>query len=274
MPALPIPMLGQWSQTASRFRADCGPDCVAMLLAYYGKLGSLTVDKLASETPLAQGSGGLYPVQLAVLGARHGLPLKVNDNTTLDVIRAEIDAGRPVIVLAAYRYILGRLDVNDNKPGSDGHFFVALGYDDSHFVVNDPDTWVDYETFGHNDLIPVTELDRAIAGANYHNQCVFVGEVVMTPLEQARGLAAQLASVLETIHEASETPPEPVTKYATIDQLNIRGGAGTSYPILRKLALGEAVTVVSSAGQWDRVSAPLVGYVFNPSLSVTKPNPT
>ncbi len=91
----------------------------------------------------------------------------------------------------------------------------------------------------------------------------------MTPLEQAKGLAAQLASVLETIHEASDTPPQTVTKYAVVDGLNVRAGAGTTYSIIRKLALGEAVEVASVSGQW----AALVGggHVYNPSLSAARP---
>lgn len=268
MPSLNVPLIPQWGIGANFRRNDCGVACVAMLLSYYGKLDGLSVDALTRQTGLAASDSGLYPVQLAVLGAQHDLPLAVHSGTTLDAIRGEIDAGRPVIALVAYRYILGRLDQADNVPGKDGHFLVILGYDDTHVVANDPDTWINYEQYGHNDLIPITEMERAIAGASYHNQCVFVGEVTMTPLEQAKALTAQLSSVLQTIPEAMAGP---VTKYATVDQLNVRGGAGTNYPILRKLALGEEVSVTASAGQWDTISAPVAGFVYNPSLSVTRP---
>lgn len=273
MPILPVPEIPQWGSGANRYRTDCGPACVAMLLSYYGKLQGRTVDDLARETALAQVDGGLLPVQLSVLGARHALPLVVHEGTTLDDIRREIDAGRPVIALVAYRYILGRLDQADRVPGKDGHFLIVLGYDDTHVVANDPDTWVDVEMYGRNDLIPVTELDRAIRGANYRSQCLFVGDVVMSQKEQALALLNQAAAIIGGLQDPEARPPAPVTKYAIVEGLNIRNGPSASTLSIGKLHLGDAVTASEVNGQWATIAAPIAGYVFNQSLSTVKPVP-
>lgn len=273
MPMLPVPEVPQWGDGANYRRNDCGVACVAMLLAYYGKLGRLTVDQLAAETGLRLSDSGLMPLQLAVVAAKHGLPLKVHPVTSLDDLRAEIDAGRPSILLVAYRYILGRLDQADNVPGSDGHYLVCLGYDDSHFVINDPDTWVPISRYGLNDLIPVTELEKAL----FYGQCLFVGDVTMTKAEQLKALAAQIAAVADSLPEEKApdpTPlPTPVYKYATVNDLNIRGGRGTNYPILQKLKLGARVRAVATMGEWDQIDEPIAGNVYNSSLSTTAPKP-
>lgn len=268
MPMLPVPLVPQWSATANRYVNDCGVACVAMLLSYYGKLQGQTVDGLARETALSLADVGLTPLQLAVLGARHHLPLAVANDVTLDQLRAEIDAGRPVIALIAYRYILGRLDQADNVPGKDLHFFVVLGYDDSHFVINDPDTWLD--SYGLNDFIPVTELDKALAGASYHRQCVFVGDVIMTPLEQAKSLAAQLASTLELVKEASGNVPT-TDMYVLDDGVRGRSGPGLTFPILKVFYTGDKVGFVEQRDGWKHVATPLDCWISSQYVGATNP---
>jgi uncharacterized protein YvpB len=269
---LNVPFIPQWGVGANRAVNDCGVACVAMLLSYYGKLGGRTVDMLTRQTGLASSDSGLLPMQLVVLASRYGLPLKVNAGTTLDQIRAEIDAGRPVIALVSYRYILGRLDQADSVPGKDLHFFVILGYDDTHFIANDPDTWVDYERYGHNDMIPVTELDKAITGASYHNQSVFVGEVVMTPLEQAKSLAAQLGAVLNTVKEAPVVQLPPTTPMFVTD-IGVRGraGPGLTYAILKLFQTGDQVGVLEETNGWKHVLTPVDCWISSQYLSVTRP---
>lgn len=95
----------------------------------------------------------------------------------------------------------------------------------------------------------------------------------MTPLEQAKALAAQLSSVLATIDETPPVPPQPVTKYAIVDGLNIRAAPSTMATILNKLHLGDAVTATAVVGQWATISSPMAGYVYNPSLDATRPVP-
>jgi hypothetical protein len=69
----------------------------------------------------------------------------------------------------------------------------------------------------------------------------------------------------------SPTVAQPATMYAKVEGLRIRAQPSTSAAILRELHVGEAVSVLSVTGQWASVTAPLVGYVYAPSLSVTRP---
>lgn len=199
MPSLPVHLITQWGDTANRWSRDCGVACVAMCLDYYAKLGTWTVDRLAAETPLASGASGLAPANLAVLAGRHGLKTSVRREVTEAMLKAQIDQGRPVIILLAYRFILGRLDQNDNKPGWDGHFVVLTGYDDDHFVLNDPDHWAPYQTFGHDYPVPVRELAPAMA--EYQGQCVFMEEDVSTKA-QIINLAKEIQALAEQLTEA------------------------------------------------------------------------
>lgn len=206
MPILDVRHIPQWGVGANRVRNDCGPASVAMCLDYYDKLDGLTVDALALETGLRYSDTGLMPADLVKLAARHNLSTYPCFDTTEADLRREIDVGRPVVLLFAYRFILGRLDQADNVPGQDGHFAVLVGYDDTHWVLNDPDVWQPYLERGHDMVIPVTELRRAMA--EYRNQTVMMGER-MSLSEQLTNLGKQIEA-LATDVAALEAAPPPV----------------------------------------------------------------
>lgn len=207
MPLLHVLEIPQWSPSANLRINDCGPACVAMVLSYYGKLGTLTVNQLAMETGLRYSDSGLLPSQLATLAKKHGLTLVAKRNVSLDAIRAEIDAGRPVIALVAFRFLLGRLDQKDNKPGFDGHFIVVAGYDDSHFVCNDSDVWFPHVDRGTDMSIPVVELDKALLGNGYSSQCLFVESTSMSDLDLA---IAHQQQALALMIKVRDTPPSTI----------------------------------------------------------------
>lgn len=207
MPILNVPLLPQWGTGANRVVNDCGPASVGMCLGFYHKLGALTVDILALETGLRYSDSGLMPLDLVRLAARHDLAAHVTVGVTETELRAEIDAGRPVILLFAYRFILGRLDITDNVPGSDGHFAVLTGYDDTHWIIDDPDVWIPYVERGHNMVIPVTQLARGMA--EYGNQAIFMGES-MSLSDQLTQIGKQLETLALDVAKLEQTPlPAP-----------------------------------------------------------------
>jgi peptidase C39-like protein len=228
MPILDMPFIPQWSLSANKRINDCGPACVLMILGFYSLNNLLTVDSLALETTLRYADTGLMPITLVKLLARHGLASYVHVGTTEDDLRREIDAGRPVIALLAYRYILNRLDQADNKPGSDGHFLNVIGYDDTHFICDDPDVWAPYVERGHNTFVPVTELKRALTA--YSGQCIFMektmtlSEQIIALLKQAEVLAAQIDSAPPPVPPHAIEPPLPGTpkEGITLDSSTIR----------------------------------------------------
>jgi hypothetical protein len=246
MPILNTPFLDQWAiASADWYRADCGVACVAMLLEQYGKRNGWTVNQLAVQTPLKDGAQGLMPQHLVSLAALHGLPTSTAV-LTLNQVRYEIDAGRPVILLIAYRYITGRLDQADNVPGSDGHFVVVVGYDDSHFVLNDPDYWVPYTERGHDYLCPVNDLDKAMS--IYNNQAVIVRTDCMSVQDQIIAQAKQIemaAQQIETLAGLIETTPvptpTPTTDYCLIQKLNVRSTPATTGAAVGWLISGDSV---------------------------------
>lgn len=285
MPVLPVPMIPQWSPTANKRRNDCGPACVAMCLSYAGKLNRLTVDTLALETSLAQSDTGLMPAALVTLAARHGLPMAAHSDVTLRAIQAQIDKRRPVIVLVAFRFILGRLDQADNVPGQDGHFMVVTGYDDTHVVMHDPDVWYPYVARGCDMSVPVAQLEPALA--EYGGACVFmelermpIGEQIAaliseaeTALEEAKILAVQIGTPIPP-------PPPPVEKQTmtvvSTTGLSIRASASVNGAKLGGVRYGSTVEVsaavtVDGTYQWVQLFS-IDGAAYAATAFVCKQN--
>lgn len=288
MPILNLPLISQWGISASKYRTDCGVACVAMLLEFYHKRGDWTVDQLAAQTALTARDKGLTCDQLVTLAFLHDLNLYTHPYTTLEQIRREIDAGRPVIALIAYRFILGRLDQRDNNPLNDGHFIVIVGYDDTHFIADDPDYWAPYTERGHNTLIPITELDAAISGGNPYRKCVFSREVIMATskeIETMKAAEAQIRLALDAMHTyinalvpSDTTPPSPaplpiVTRYVIASGFaNARKGPGTNYEDVGDIPRGTELHV-QLVNDWALiVDGTFKGtYVYVPLLSDTRP---
>lgn len=258
MPLVETPYLPQWGPGANYRRADCGVADLAMLLALYGKLGKLTIDQLAAETTLRYADVGLMPADLVKLAARHDLATYVRLDTTEDDLRAEILAGRPAIVLLAYRYVLNRLDQADSKPGNDGHYVLVVGFDGDHFVLNDSDYWQPYAERGHDVLVPVSELRQAMSV--YSFQSVMIGEAMSLAEELSnvgKKLEAMAALVAQLESQSQEQPPvtpKPVEDPLPGDEeekvltsgVNVRLDSGATSQRLDGLAAGTRVTIQGS----------------------------
>jgi len=179
VPAAPVmitvPYIGQWDQTAAKYRDDCGSTCTEMVREWAG-LPVLTVDSLSAQTTLATNDNGLWPSQLVPLAATNGLTLVLKSGVTVDSIKAEINAGRPVIALINYSYIVGRED----KGFFGNHFVVVTGYDSQSIYVNDPDFWGANETQGHNFAIPLQQFSDALLYDHNGQECLFVTTVPVT----------------------------------------------------------------------------------------------
>src|SRR5689334_22922747 len=88
-------------QTAGYSPDDCGPTCLAMLLATTGH--DLTVDSMYMNpsSPIRGNRGDLFITDLVKLGTAYGLPVRIQ-TFTLETLRQSIDAGKPVICLIFY----------------------------------------------------------------------------------------------------------------------------------------------------------------------------
>ncbi len=185
------------------------------MVGLYYALPMPTVDTLALQTTLKTSDNGLTCQQIVELGARYGLALTVHHNTTLNDIRSEIDNGKPVIVLLAYRAITEKMDKADNVPGRDGHFVVVSGYSGSTVTLQDPDWFNPHITGGHNFVVPAAELAAGIADINHDGQCVFVNKdktmanstFLQSLLGDVKNLEAKI--VAEIAAESSTPVPAP-----------------------------------------------------------------
>lgn len=101
----------------------CGPACLRMVLAYFGKKWSIGQIIRNSGTTAKYGTS---PRKMVSAAKRAGLIVRVSKNSTLQEIRKQLDFGRPVVV--CYR-----------EPAyNEGHYAVAVGYRSDKFIFNDP----------------------------------------------------------------------------------------------------------------------------------------
>lgn len=127
MRLLPIPAIKQSP-------SHCGPACLQMILAYYGKKVSERTLGKAAGTTLEHGTP---PERLVAAAEAYGLAGTWKKRGTIEEIRALVEKGVPVIV---------------NWFATDeGHYSVVVGVSDTHVTLNDPETGrrlrLNYETF-------------------------------------------------------------------------------------------------------------------------------
>lgn len=155
---LAVPYRSQEDPDARRFRNDCGAAVAAMYLDFAGK-PSVPIDTLAAQTTLAQNDTGLSTAAVIALAGRHGLTLTETGSLTIDLIKSEIDGGRPPFALISYAPLTGR----ENQADHGGHFVLITGYDAANVYVNDPDWWANKRDQGHNWAVPSEQFAQALA---------------------------------------------------------------------------------------------------------------
>jgi hypothetical protein len=151
--------------------ANCGPTVLNMVLERFGVGGPQAMvrrDVLALQPDENCDDCGVYIENLASVAASRGLQvrkLRDNDPTafhswTQEEIKAELRAGRPVVVQAFYRALPGR----STSPYYGDHYIVMHGLLGDRFVYNDP---IDVEGPGYSRLITAQQLDKAMANSDF-----------------------------------------------------------------------------------------------------------
>lgn len=129
---VPVPYRSQHDSDAKYSRLDCGPACIAMLLEWRGT--RIAIDDI---TRMA-GSGKTSAVELVAAAGRHGLELRRLSSMSLADIDAQIQAGKPLIVLVRYG------DFGDQRQDMAYiglHWIVVVGSDSENIYIHDPDWW-------------------------------------------------------------------------------------------------------------------------------------
>lgn len=151
---------------ADGYGGDCGPATFANALALRRQQAGLvpvlpmTINDLSRDV-LTSFSDFSITADLWNLGRRYGLDLQFTSSTrnlTLPVLREEIDGGNPVICLILYQHLKLRM----NQAFTGGHFVLAVGYDDAHILIHDPDWWGSRRGQGAFWPVPNNEFDLAL----------------------------------------------------------------------------------------------------------------
>ena len=151
--------------------ANCGPTVLNMVLERFGLGGpqaAVRHDVLALQPDENCDDCGVYVENLASVAASRGLQVrKLRDadpaafhTWTQDEIKAELRAGRPVVLQAFYRALPGRA----TSPYYGDHYIVVHGLIGDRFIFNDP---IDVEGPGYSRLITAQQLDKAMANSDF-----------------------------------------------------------------------------------------------------------
>lgn len=120
---------------------DSFSNCCAMLARFWRRIEGANEYNARRES---FGSGAVIKSQQDALGS-FGLVSEFIDDATVELIKSEIDAARPVAVCWLCYGPFG-------QPAGGGHWTVVTGYDDNGFFVNDPFGQCDLENGGYSEL--------------------------------------------------------------------------------------------------------------------------
>ncbi len=125
---------------------DCGPTALQSVLLYYGI--EVRLDELFER--LGTTDNGTHPKTM--VSALHSYGIKTDaGQMSVDDIRNYITQNTPVILLLQAWAMREHVDWRTNY--SDGHYVVAIGFDEERIVFEDP--WVYHRTY-----LPTHELDN------------------------------------------------------------------------------------------------------------------
>lgn len=197
---LNVPWVGQnTTRTDDDYsNSDCGPADVCMWLRYRGV--SVSVDDVSKAT-------GLYPkftytnfYDLDKAANKYGLNLKYKlGSMTQTVIKSEIDANRPCIVLVKYPYLTTRYA----STYTGCHWILVTGYDEANFYYNDP-YWLDESgksvSITHAKML--VAMDKVVLNGNTPHQGIIEEiEIVSPPVTVIKfGLGAGTQDVIPQSH--------------------------------------------------------------------------
>lgn len=170
---LPVPWLGQWSQTARRAPGDCGPASIAMAVHYFTDQEP-TVDEVSQACGVAPGARWASLTKCAKGARAYGLKATHVRPLTQSRIEDEIRASRPVIALIKYGKLLDNQD-----PFNGNHFILIIGIDVSTVIIHDPDR-LSGSTFGEFRELQWTNFLHALGstskspGTAYNNHGILL----------------------------------------------------------------------------------------------------
>ena len=188
MVQLNIPYRSQWDDDAKYNNSDCGPTCTAMLLNYFGK--DATPDGIYDFLPPKKPDDFTYVQELLNVFKVHQVSAKNiyydSRATAFYHLRANIDAGKPMIALVNYKPWRSAT----GHTYAAGHFVVVTGYTGTHVLMHDPlfGLWVDRNKGSHfalpNDLF-AAGWGGFVNKENPNWACIIVGDGQSAAIESS-----------------------------------------------------------------------------------------
>lgn len=144
---LNVPFKSQWGAGANESRNDCGPTCLAMILAGYGI--QKTVDEVFRATG-ATPDALINFDQMIRAGKACGLEL-THHIISLAALKQRIENKLPAIALVNYRFFPNKQDTYNGA-----HFVVIFGQTPTKVIVHDPNR-LSGNTYG--DSVELTDAE-------------------------------------------------------------------------------------------------------------------
>lgn len=147
-----VPYHSQWESGAARFKSDCGPACVMMLLDYCGVGVMPTIDQLSVEAGMDTHPNYTSIPDLVRIAGLHQLALHEKRGVTAD----RLDT--PCIALIHYASILDRLDQGYTR----GHWVVVTKVEKDSVTFHDPDYFGDRLPEGKDRRVSLSIFQQAL----------------------------------------------------------------------------------------------------------------
>jgi ABC-type bacteriocin/lantibiotic exporter with double-glycine peptidase domain len=127
-------MIIDYPETRQTFNYDCGANALMSMLVYSGI--EEREDRVAILADTHEAGTDINGVCRVL--SYYGLPFKVVVPMSLETLRSSLTAGYPVLLpIQAYRE---SKELYDNL-WNDGHWIVAIGYDNGRFIFEDPSSF-------------------------------------------------------------------------------------------------------------------------------------
>jgi hypothetical protein len=159
----------QWDDDAKKFSSDCGPACVAMLLA--ARSIQVRIDDLSLECGMGVDKKYTTALDLARGAAKHGIKLEPVSGWTIKTFAEHV----PCIALVHYGSIPDRLD----QKYTGGHWLVIVLVTSESVIVHDPDYWGSERDQGAGRIIPLSIFEQAMLDCRLDKNTVGYGLVMV-----------------------------------------------------------------------------------------------
>lgn len=117
---------------------SCGASCLLAVARYYGKAFTADEDFFV-KTIRVDPRIGSHPNQIEAAAKRLGLKTEYADGMDDADLRSHLDKGRPVLIaIQAYGSGSDKRKLDYSDKWGDGHWVVAIGYDDGGIFFEDP----------------------------------------------------------------------------------------------------------------------------------------